>query len=49
MILTSKQLRQYTAQRPHIDGHPVPRPHHHLGRAVEPRLDVRVDPLVLVA
>lgn len=48
-ILTSEQFGQYASKRPHVYGHAVPRTHHHLWRAVEPRLDIRVHPLVLVA
>jgi len=44
-----EQLGQDAAEAPHVDGHAVARAQNHLWRAVEARLDVRVDALVLVA
>ena len=44
-----RQLGEDAAERPHVDREPVARAEHHLGRAVEARLDVGVDALVLVA
>lgn len=49
IILTSKQLRQYAPERPHVNRHPIPSTHHNLGRPVEPRLNVRIHALILVA
>ncbi len=44
-----EQLGQNAAQAPHVDGHAVLGSEDHLGRAVEARLNVRVNALVLVA
>jgi len=43
------QLGQNAAQRPNVDRHPILAPQNHLRRAVEARLDVGIDALVLVA
>ena len=42
------QFGQDAAETPHVDRQAVARAEDHLGRAVETRLDVRVDALVLV-
>lgn len=45
---TREELRQDAAQGPHVYRHAVGRAQDHLRGSVEPRLDVRVHPLVLV-
>ena len=40
------QLCEHTTQRPHIDGHAVAQPQNYFRRAIETRLDVRVDAFV---
>jgi len=43
------QFSEDTAETPHVDGQTVARAEDDLGRSVEPRLNVRVDTLVLIA
>lgn len=43
------ELSQDAPQRPHVDGKAVAQAQNDFGSSVEARLDVRVDPMVLVA
>lgn len=47
--ISGEQLREDASQTPHVNGHPVAAPQDDLGSTVESGLDVRVDPLVLLA
>jgi hypothetical protein len=47
--IASEELRENTAETPHVDGRAVGQSEDDLGTPVEPRLDVREDALVIVA